>query len=956
MRVAVLLFVREDIPCKKIKKNHLPSDIEGIFIELNLHKEKWILFGGYNPKKERASYFLKHLSQSLDKFIGNYDNLLLTGDFNSEIKEENMKDFCDTYNLQNLINEPTCFKSVLNPTTIDLMLTNRARCFQNSVTIETGISDHHKMTITVFKTYFKKIKPMIIKYRNYNKLDIVSFRIELTHTLQVNDSENMNYDKFKNLFLTILNKYAPEKVKIIRGNNGPFMNKTLSKAFMKRSKLKNKYNKFLTEENKSLYNKQRNFCVNLLRKEKRNYYNNLDINIFNDNKKFWQRVRPLFSDKQKSIQKEFILIENDEVITNVNEVAEKMNNFFIETIENLEIEPYPVINEKKDDKNKNCKNMIEDIIKKYERHPSIIKIKEHVTLEYTFSFTLTIDEEIKKEIKQLDPKKATVGNDIPIKMLIETNDIVSNHLTKICNDSKTEQIFPESLKFADVIPIHKKDDRTNKENYLPVSLLPIVSKLLERDMYNQVNSYIEKHLSPYLFGFRKGHSTEQCLNIMLEHWKKALDNKKYVGAVLTDLSKAFDCLNHELLIAKLNAYGFEVSALNHIYNYLSKRNQRTKIMSSNSSWREIKSGVPQGSILGPLLFNIFLNDIFLFVDNTSITNYADDNTPYAIESSIKNLLETLENEISTLLKWFHWNEMKSNNDKCHLLVLNHEGDSIKIGDQQIAGCTSIKLIGITIDNNLNFKEHVTKICKKANQKLHALARIAKYLNTDKLKIIMKSFIESQFNYCPLVWMFHSRMLNNKINKLQERALKIASKNSNLTFQKLLNLDNSYTIYHRNLQKLATEMFKIKNNISPTLMQELFPVHENKYDLRKKRCWETSNVRTTCYGRETLRFRGQKTWQLLPISIKESNSLLEFKSKIRNWRPEGCTCRLCKEFIHDLGFILKQFQFLFYCVSVCVGGRGGGDGGGGGGGGVLEVGRVGGVVYIFQFLFNIFIYF
>ena len=318
--------------------------------------------------------------------------------------------------------------------------------------------------------------------------------------------------------------------------------------------------------------------------------------------------------------------------------------------------------------------------------------------------------------------------------------------------------------------------------------------------------------------------------------------------------------------------------------------------------REIKSGVPQGSILGPLLFNIFLNDIFLFVDNTSITNYADDNTPYAIESSIKNLLETLENEISTLLKWLHWNEMKSNNDKCHLLVLNHEGDSIKIGDQQIAGCTSIKLLGITIDNNLNFKEHVTKICKKANQKLHALARIAKYLHTDKLKIIMKSFIESQFNYCPLVWMFHSRMLNNKINKLQERALKIAYKNSNLTFQELLNLDNSYTIHHRNLQKLATEMFKIKNNISPTLMQELFPVHEDKYDLRKKRCWETSNVRTTCYGTETLRFRGQKKWQLLPISIKESNSLLEFKSKIKNWRPEGCTCRLCKEFIHDLGFI------------------------------------------------------
>ena len=246
--------------------------------------------------------------------------------------------------------------------------------------------------------------------------------------------------------------------------------------------------------------------------------------------------------------------------------------------------------------------------------------------------------------------------------------------------------------------------------------------------------------------------------------------------------------------------------------------------------------------------------------------------------------------------------MKSNNDKCHLLVLNHEDNLIKIGDEEIIGSASIKLLGITIDNKLNFNEHVTKICKKANQKLHALARIAKYLNTDKLKIIMKSFIESRFNYCPLVWMFHSRMLNNKINKLQERALKIVYKNRNLPYQELLNLDKSFTIHHRNLQKLATEMFKIKNNISPTLVQELFPVHENHYDLRNKSSWETSNVRTTCYGTETLLFRGQKTWQLLPTSIKDSKSLSEFKNKIRNWRPEGCTCKLCKEFIHDLGYI------------------------------------------------------
>ena len=468
----------------------------------------------------------------------------------------------------------------------------------------------------------------------------------------------------------------------------------------------------------------------------------------------------------------------------------------------------------------------------------------------------------------LDSKKATVKNDIPTIMLIETNEISSVFLTKNYNDSIEDQLFPGPLKEADVLPIHKKEERTKKENYRPVSLLPAISKIFERDMYNQIVGYIEKYLSPFLFGFRKGHSTEQCLNVMIERWKKAIDQQKCVGAVLTDLSKAFDCLNHQLLIAKLEAYGFEKEALSFIYDYLSKRNQRTKINASYSSWREVKTGVPQGSILGPLLFNIFINDIFLFIENAKITNCADDNTPYAIESNVDKLIETLEHDTNILLTWFKTNEMKSNNDKCHLLIINNDNNTINIADEIITGSKSVKLLGITIDNKLNFNDHITKICMKANQKLHALKRISKYLDSEKLRIIMKTFIESQFNYCPLTWMFHSRQLNNKINKLHERALRMVYKNTNLSFQELLDLDESFCIHHRNLQRLATEMYKIKNDISPTLIQELFPRYDNSYNLRNNRCWKTSNVRTVGFGTETLLFRGQKTWQLLPESIKK----------------------------------------------------------------------------------------
>ena len=241
---------------------------------------------------------------------------------------------------------------------------------------------------------------------------------------------------------------------------------------------------------------------------------------------------------------------------------------------------------------------------------------------------------------------------------------------------------------------------------------------------------------------------------MLEKWKNALDDKK-----------AFDCLNQKLLIAKLQAYGFSHEALALIYDYLSNRTKRTKVASTKSSYRNIKYGVPQGSILGPLLFNIFLNDIFLFVNDTKITNYADDTTAYAIEDSIEKLLETLERDTYKLLIWFQFNEMKSNSDKCHLLIVNDQECSIKVDNDVITSETEVKLLGVTVDYKYNFTEHMTKISKKANQKLHALARIAKYLDSEKLRIIMKPFIDSQFNYCPLVWMFHSRQLNTKRNKL-----------------------------------------------------------------------------------------------------------------------------------------------------------------------------------------------
>ena len=281
----IIIFIREDIPCKELKF-HPDKEIEGFFLEINLRKTKWLIMAGYNPKKEDITYFLDYVSQGIDKYICNYDNILLVGDFNSEICEKDMNEFCDSYNLKSLINEPTCFKSRLNPTCIDLLLTNQDKHFQNSSTIESGLSDFHKMIITVFKTTFQKRSPTHINYRNYSKFNDENFRLELANELLLScDFNSITYEVFYNIFMNVLNKHAPLKTKVIRANNAPFMNKNLRKQVMTRSRLKNKFNKEPSVDNETAFKKQRNLCVNLFRKAKREYYSTLNPSIVADNKK-----------------------------------------------------------------------------------------------------------------------------------------------------------------------------------------------------------------------------------------------------------------------------------------------------------------------------------------------------------------------------------------------------------------------------------------------------------------------------------------------------------------------------------------------------------------------------------------------------------------------------------------------------------------------------------------------
>ena len=320
--------------------------------------------------------------------------------------------------------------------------------------------------------------------------------------------------------------------------------------------------------------------------------------------------------------------------------------------------------------------------------------------------------------------------------------------------------------------------------------------------------FYESFLSKYQCHFRKGYSTQYCLLAVLEKWKSAVDKGKSFGALLTDLSIAFDCLSHELLLAKLHAYGFSIVALRLIHGYLTNRQQRTKINMSFSSWEKIVFGVPQGSMLGPLLFNSFLCDLFFIVKKSDFSSYADDNTSYRTAATIEEVIKLLERDSTMLFKWFSHNQMKANISKCHLLVNKKDKVIINLGRTEIKGSEYEKLLGIKVDTKLNFNEHLNDIINKASFKVNALSRIVPYRSLCKKKILMNSFFNSQFSYCPLIWMFHSRIMNNKTNRLHERCMRLIHEDKTSSFEELLEQDKSASIPTRNLQILATEMFKV----------------------------------------------------------------------------------------------------------------------------------------------------
>ena len=393
-------------------------------------------------------------------------------------------------------------------------------------------------------------------------------------------------------------------------------------------------------------------------------------------------------------------------------------------------------------------------------------------------FKNTTSDEISKIINKMKNKSCNI-NAIPVKVLKHVHFILSSILSHIINKSLNNGYFPNCFKTARVIPLHKGDSRDDVNNYRPISILSTFSKIFERVVYNQLYSFLDKYnlFNPNQFGFRKSKSTVQAVLDQLSFVYNNLDQSNTVISIFMDFSKAFDCLDHRLLLKKLYHFGIRGIPFQWFQSYLSNRNQYVSVNNNRSSTQPISHGVPQGSCLGPLLFLLFINDFpdvnpffkySLFADDSTLTCKFNNMS----EASIK---QKLEHELESIYNWLKMNKIKINYEKSKFIMFSYGKEysicNLKFGNGLISVTDSTKFLGIMIDKNLKFRSHISYISNKISKIVGLLFRLNNILPVETLKTLYVTLLEPHLLYGIEVWYGALQSNDDRIFKLQKKSIR-----------------------------------------------------------------------------------------------------------------------------------------------------------------------------------------
>ncbi|MEW8547445.1 MAG: reverse transcriptase family protein [Candidatus Thiodiazotropha sp.] len=596
-----------------------------------------------------------------------------------------------------------------------------------------------------------------------------------------------------------------------------------------------------------------------------------------DPRSIWKIFREFGASSKCENREIFEINLNDRIVSNEVDIANAFNTYFATVASQLK-EPIKASN--------------------------FSSLKEHINSNVPSDTFFDIPEIntsfVRKFLTTLDCTKATGLDDIGPRLLKIAPDILSGSIAFIVNKSLISGIFPDIWKEAKVNPVFKSGSKDDVNNYRPISILPTLSKLIEKWINTKFMSFLNGHklFHQRQSGFRSGHSTESALTLMIDSWLKAINDGKLVGCVMVDFRKAFDLVDHKILMHKLRLYKCSEKALSWFESYLTNRNQSVIISGTKSSKEPITYGVPQGSILGPLLFLIFINDLPLELKNTvaSTDLYADDTTLYDVQLDRQILENNLQHALNVLDNWCKENGMVLNTDKTKVMLitsrqkranLKDKNISLKYNDFDLKITCSDKILGVHIDENLMWNDQFQFLTRKVSSNLWLLSQIRSYLSIEHRLLFYNAYIKTHFDYCSIIWGNSSNINLSKITKLQRRACKIilGSEYTNLEEArarlKILSFDESVF-----LQKAKT-MYKIVYDIAPQYLSDLF-------QLRGTNANDTVNLRSISnmnliipkpkinLFKNSLSYSGALVWNSIPLEIKKAPTLKLFVNRCTNW--------------------------------------------------------------------------
>lgn len=903
----LIAYFASSIPSRKLTLAKPYKTLEAIAVDAKIGRRDLIFLAVYRPPKksgkiiDKRHKYLELVEQEINDIVMwaslQKQSVILMGDLNMDRLRPNERegkiliDMEEVNNMQCMISEPTRI-TPNSQTLLDVIMTTSPELFRKCGTYEPGMSDHC-LVYGVMTEKICKHKSKIITFRNVKNIDQKQLNQDLLvapwHVADIFNGIDDKNDYWNGLLESIINEHAPIKSKRVRERDVPYMTMEWKKAIRNKRKYAVEFAKNRTQENFELKRKYRNIASRERRKAISAYWRKKSEELYDKPSEFYSTFKPFFKDKVE-FSPEICLRNNDgTVTTNQLEVANIFANYFTTAADSIGGD--------------HVNNLLES---DHNNHKSVKKIRE-MSNGLCFEFNKFSQEEVNMVLEKLNPRKSCGWNPrAPPKLLKMIAIGIAPSLTRLYNECIDMGEWPSHWKMGEWTPAFKNGDKQVDKNYRPITSLLTIDKMFEQLLCKQVSGKFDSTLHDRMSAYRKNHSCETTLLRLTEDWKRAIDERELVCILSTDMSKAFDSLSHSLILKKLEAYGFVPDSLNLMRSFFEKRMNRVKLGNNVSEWMNMIRGCPQGSSFGPLLWNLFQNDMAHYVRNADLTMYADDHQLYTMGKDFDKVRNNLEKEGKLAASWYKDNYLLANPDKFQSMIINprnlntnSESPNIHIDGRIIKNTEYIKLLGVYFDENINFSKHISEMCKKVSKKVGVLMRLRNLIPCSAKLTIYKVYILSSLTYCHLVWHYCKSSDNRKIERIQERALRAVYRTKSESYETLMNRAGLPTLYNRRLQDIATFMYKIKNKLLPSSVADIFNIKESCYSLRNSD-FHIPRVNTTKYGKHSLRYFGPSLWYKLSDDIRKSPSINSFKTAIRKVDINGlldnnCNCcDLCRE--------------------------------------------------------------